>query len=325
MNYLDDFVMTYLNDIIVYSNTKKNHIQHVKKILQHLREANIQVDVDKCEFHITEIKFLNMIIKRDEIKMNSEKIKTIIKWETSTHLKELQAFFDFINFYRRFIKNFSRIVKSLINLIKKKRLFVWNSACQKAFEKLKKWVIETLVLSYFSLELETFLKSNSSDYVLVEVLFQRESDDLIRSITYFSKTLFPVECNYEIYDKKLLIIIRCFEQWRAELQSVELFINVFTDHKNLEYFMIIKKLNRRQIRWAEFLAEFDFKIAYQSDKKNDKTNALTKRSDNRLSDKNESNSRNKHMYQIILSSEKMNARILQEINDIESEELEFVK
>ncbi len=78
MNYLNDFVITYLNDIIMYNNIKKKHIQHVKKILQRLRETNIQVNVDKCEFHITKTKFLNMIKSRDKIKMNSEKVKAII-------------------------------------------------------------------------------------------------------------------------------------------------------------------------------------------------------------------------------------------------------
>ncbi len=79
MNYLDDFVITYLDDIIMYNNIKKKHIQHVKKILQRLREINIQVDVIKCEFHITKTKFLEMIIKRDEIKMNFDKVKVIIE------------------------------------------------------------------------------------------------------------------------------------------------------------------------------------------------------------------------------------------------------
>jgi hypothetical protein len=81
MNYLNEFVITYLNDIIVYSNNKKEHVQHVRKILQRLRETNIQADVDKCEFHIIETKFLNMIINRDDIKMNFEKIKAIVEWE----------------------------------------------------------------------------------------------------------------------------------------------------------------------------------------------------------------------------------------------------
>ncbi len=79
MNYLDEFVVAYLDDIIFYNNNKKKHIQHVRKILQRLRETNIQADVDKCEFHTTETKILDMIIDRDEIKMNFEKIKTIVE------------------------------------------------------------------------------------------------------------------------------------------------------------------------------------------------------------------------------------------------------
>jgi hypothetical protein len=215
-----------------------------------------------------------MIVNRDDIKMNSEKMKAIVEWEKSTHLKEIQTFLKFVNFYRRFIKNFFKIVKSLVKLIKKNQLFFWSKDCQAAFDELKKRVIEAFVLSYFSSELETFLESDSFDYVSIGILSQKENDDLIRSVTYFSKTLFSAECNYEIYDKELLAIIRCFEQWRAELQSMKTFTNVLIDHKSLKYFMIIKKLNKRQARWAKFLAEFDFKIAYQSEKKNDKANSL---------------------------------------------------
>ncbi len=168
-------------------------------------------------------------------------------------------------------------------------------------------------MSYFSSELKTYLKSNSSDYVSVDVLSQKKDDDLIKSVIYFSKTLFSAECNYEIYDKKLLTIIRCFEQWRVELQLMKTFTNVLTDHKNLKYFMITKKLNKRQTKWAEFLAKFDFKIAYQSKKKNDKANSLTRRSKDRSI--NESDDRNKHMHQTILSAEKVDSRIVQQIND----------
>jgi hypothetical protein len=79
MNYLNEFVIAYLDDIIVYNNNKKEHVKHVRKVLQRLREVEIQADVDKCEFHITKTKFLNMIIERDEIKMNLKKIKAIVK------------------------------------------------------------------------------------------------------------------------------------------------------------------------------------------------------------------------------------------------------
>ncbi len=180
---------------------------------------------------------------------------------------------------------------------------------------MKKRVIETSILSYFSFELKTFLESDSFDYVSIEVLSQKENDDLIKLITYFSKTLFSAECNYEIYDKKLLTIIKCFEQWRAKLQSMKISTNVLIDHKSLKYFMITKKLNKRQTKWAEFLVEFDFKIAYQSEKKNDKANSLIKRFEDQFID--ESNDRNKHMHQTILSIEKVNSRIVQELNDTE--------
>ncbi len=321
MKYLNEFVIAYLDDILMYNNSKKDHVQHVKKILQRLRETNIQIDVNKCEFHKIETRFLKMIVDRDDVRMNSEKIKAIVEWKTSRHLKEVQAFLNFTNFYRRFIKNFSRIVKSLVNLTKKKRLFVWNNACQKIFDELKKRVIEVSILSYFSLELKIFVESNSSNYVSTEVLSQKERNELIKSIIYFSKTLSSVECNYEIYDKKLLTIIRCFEQWRAELQSVKLFINVLIDHKSLKYFMITKKLNKRQTRWIEFLVEFDFKIAYQSDKKNDKVDSFIKRSDDKS--KNESNDKHKHMHQTLLTSKKMNSQILKKINDIEKDNSEL--
>ncbi len=126
--------------------------------------------------------------------------------------------------------------------------------------------------------------------------------------------MFSAECNYEIYDKELLTIIRCFEQWRAELQSVKTFINVLIDHKSLKYFMI-KKLNKRQTRWAKFLFEFDFKIAYQSEKKNDKADSLTKRFKDRSDENDNFDDRNKHMYQTILSAKKVDSRIVQKLND----------
>jgi hypothetical protein len=158
MNYLDEFVVTYLDDIIVYSNSKREHIKHVRKILQRLRETNIQTDVNKCEFHITETKFLKMIMSRDDIKMNFEKMKTIVEWEKFTHLKEVQTFLKFVNFYRRFIKNFFKVAKSFVKLIRKNQTFSWSKDCQAAFDELKKRVIETSILSYFSSELKTFLK-----------------------------------------------------------------------------------------------------------------------------------------------------------------------
>ncbi len=142
----------------------------MQKILQRLREANIQADVDKCEFHIIETKFLRIIIDRDDIKINFEKIKTIVEWSTSNHLKNVQTFLKFVNFYRRFVKNFSKIAKSLIRLTRKNQSFYWSKNCQIAFEQLKRQVIEASILSHFSSKLETFLELDSFDYVSIKIL-----------------------------------------------------------------------------------------------------------------------------------------------------------
>jgi hypothetical protein len=123
-DYLDEFVSIYMNDIFIYSNSKKEHVKHVKKMLQRLRDADLQADIDKCEFFVREIKYLDLIVKRNEIRMNSEKIEIILQWATSQNLKQMQEFLDFCNFYRRFIKNFAKIVKSLIKLIRKDVSFI---------------------------------------------------------------------------------------------------------------------------------------------------------------------------------------------------------
>lgn len=123
MDYLDEFVVAYLDDILIYSNNKKEHTRHVRRVLQRLREAGIQADVDKCEFHMKETKFLGMIVGRDGIRMDPEKVEAVVEWNTPTQLREMQAFLKFINFYKKFIKDFSKIAKPLVNLTRKDRLF----------------------------------------------------------------------------------------------------------------------------------------------------------------------------------------------------------
>jgi hypothetical protein len=132
MNYLNEFVITYLNDIIIYNNNKKEHVQHVWKILQRLREINIQADMNKCEFHTTKTKLLNMIVERDEIKINFEKIKTIMKWRKFTHLKKIQTFLKFVNFYKWFIKDFFKIVKIFSEIDEKESLIFINKELSKS-------------------------------------------------------------------------------------------------------------------------------------------------------------------------------------------------
>ncbi len=111
-DFLNDFCQVYLNDILIYSKTQQEHQQHVKIILDHLQEADLQVDIQKCEFNVEETVFLKVIVSEQSLCMNFIKVKVIVNWATSINLKEVQSFVKFVNFYCRFIKDFSKLVKS---------------------------------------------------------------------------------------------------------------------------------------------------------------------------------------------------------------------
>ncbi len=136
-----------------------------------------------------------------------------------------------------------------------------------------------LVLKHFDSIREVILKTNFLNYVNDEVLSQYDDEDILHSMIFYSKNMISAECNYKIYDKELLTIIRCLKHWRLELKCTDISIKIFIDHLNLKYFMIIKKLIRRQTRWAEKLFEYNFKIIYQSEKQNLKADVLIRMSD----------------------------------------------
>ncbi len=285
-NCLHKFCQTYLNDILIYSKTLKEHKIHVKEVLEKLREVDLQIDIDKCKFKIQKISFLELLIFINDLRMNSRKVDVIWNWEVSWSLIHMQIFIDFCNFYQRFIKNFSKIAWLIIKLTRKDHFFEWTEICQMIFEELKQQVMTVLVLKHFNSIREAILKTDFLNYVNDEVLSQYDDEDILHSVIFYSKNMILAECNYEIYDKKLLIIIRCLKHWCFELKCTNISIKIFIDHLNLKYFMIIKELIRWQVKWAEKLSEYNFKIIYQSKKQNLKVDALIKMSDVKLVEAN---------------------------------------
>ena len=264
--YLDIFCTAYIDDILIYSSSMNEHRNHMEKVLKAIKKAGLQLDISKCEFHVTETIYLGLIISKDGIKMDPKKIETIQNWNTPENLKDVRAFIGFANFYRRFIKGFSRLAGPLTALSKKKIPFVWTADCARAFIDLKTMFTSDDVLLHFDPDKESVVETDSSDYVNAGVLSQYDDNGVLRPVAFFSRRLSPAECNYEIYDKELLAIIRAFEEWRPELQGAAYPVKVITDHKNLEYFTTTKQLSRRQARWAEYLSRFDFKITYRPGK-----------------------------------------------------------
>ncbi len=320
-DFLNVFCIAYMNDILIYSNSKKKHTQHVHQILKRLRVVELQIDIEKCEFSVIEIKYLSLIIITHEIKMNSEKINVIMNWAAFQDVKDVQNFLSFVNFYRWFIKKFFKLIDSLTVLIRKDQSFNWTQKCQFIFDRLKQTFITVSILMHYNSNLLVTVKIDVFDYVVIEVMSQQDDNEQLRSVIYFSFKMLFTECNYEIYDKKLLAIIRAFEKWRLELKDTLDFVEIIFDHKNLEYFMSIKLLSRRQVRWSEFLSRFNFKIVYRSNELNTQVDALTRRSKDLFL--NEKNSRREHQWQIVLKSKNLEIQVLINVlDDSDSEAFE---
>ncbi len=247
-NCLHKFCQIYLNDILIYSKILKKHKTHVKEMLDKLREVDLQINIDKCKFKIQKILFLKLLIFINDLRMNFWKVDVIRSWKVSRLLTHVQIFIDFCNFYQWFIKNFLKITQSMIKLIQKDHSFEWTEICQMIFEKLKQQMTIVFILKHFNLIREAILKMNFLNYVNNEVLSQYDDEDILHSVIFYSKNMIFAECNYKIYDKELLTIIQCLKHWRFKLKYTDILIKIFIDHLNLKYFMIIKKLIRRQTK-----------------------------------------------------------------------------
>lgn len=304
--YLDIFCTAYLDDILIYSDSLEEHQVHVEKVLEALKANGILLKPEKCEFHTQSTTYLGLIIEPNGIRMDPKKVETVQNWTTPKTVKDVQAFLGFANFYRRFIYGFSKIAAPLSALTKKDKTWSWTSEAQVAFNALKEAFTTAPILAHFDPEKEIIVETDASDYVSAGILSQYDDTQTLRPVAYFSKKHSPAECNYEIYDKELLAIIRCFEEWRPELEGAAHPIAVISDHKNLEYFMSTKQLNRRQARWAGYLSRFNFIIKYRPGKQGGKPDALTRRSGDLPGEGDE---RRLHQSQVVLKKENVETKL----------------
>lgn len=276
--FLDEFASAYLDDILIFSDgSLEQHRSHVRRVLGRLREAGLQIDIDKCEFEVQSTKYLGYIVEAGKgIRMDQAKIDAVLGWESPTTVKGVRGFLGFANFYRRFIRDFAKVVRPLTDLTQKDAEFRWTDEAEQAFQCLKQMFVSAPNLLIFDPDRETVLETDSSGYCTGGVLMQYDDNGVLRPCAFMSKKNLPAECNYPIYDKELLAIVKCLREWNSELRSVPEF-KVLTDHKALEYFATVRKLSERQARWSVLLSEFNFKIFYRPGSLNGVADALSRR------------------------------------------------
>ena len=280
--YLDEFLVIYLDDLLIYSDTLEEHKRHVRLVLKRLKEAGLYVKPQKCQFHKSKVSFLGFMISSEGVHMDPTKVDAVLGWERPQSAHDIQVFLGFANFYRRFIKNYSKIAAPLTSLTRKEAKFKWSREAEDSFSSLKHAFCTAPILRHFDVNKPAIIEVDASDFAYGGILSQHGDDGHLYPCAFISKKFNAAELNYEIYDKEMLAIVKCmYDHWRHHLEGSGQQVQVFTDHKNLLWFTETKVYNRRQARWAEKLSRFDFTITFRPGVRQGKPDALSRRPDHR--------------------------------------------
>src|SRR5215470_19535225 len=265
--FIGKFVVVYFDDILVYSKTLDEHIDHLRAVLNVLRAESLFGNLKKCSFCTNQIIFLGYVVSAKGIEVDEEKVKAIKEWPTPKSITEVRSFHGLGSFYRRFVKDFSTIAAPLTEVVKKNVGFKWGEEQATAFTLIKEKLSSAplLALPNFSKMFE--IECDASGIGIGAVLLQEK-----RPIAYFSEKLSGAALNYPTYDKEMYALVRTLETWQHYLWPKEFVIH--TDHESLKHLKGQGKLNRRHAKWVEFIETFPYVIKYKQGKENVVADAL---------------------------------------------------
>lgn len=263
----------YMDDIIIQGTDMENHVENLEKVLIKLREAKLRINLKKCHFFQTSVKYLGHIVSKEGLKPQPSKVEAINKIPSPSTVKELQSFLGMTNFYRKFIANYAdiaaplnKLIKGMVNKKGNKNKIPWNHEAEVAFVTLKKVLAEEVTLTFPNLGKPFFLTTDASNIAIGGVLQQKDEDNNLRPLTFFSRKLNKAEINYSTIEKEALSIVYGLKINRTLVLGYPVF--VLTDHKPLKWLMTTSNANSRITRWQLQVAEFDIKIDYIPGKSN---------------------------------------------------------
>jgi hypothetical protein len=277
---LNKFVIVFIDDILIFSSSEKEHLTHIEWVLQQLRKWKLYATPKKCEWAKKEIKFLGHVVSSAGVSVMKEKVKAIVEWPPLQNAKEVKAFLGLAGYYRKFVEGFSKIAVPLIELTKDKVEWKWDEQEKKAFQELKDAMSNTPTLVHPNMNLPFTLTTDASGYAVGAVLSQDHGQGQ-QPIAYMSKKMLPAERRYAVHEQELLAIVRALKEWRCYLHGSAHPIHVITDHMSLKYINSQPQLSNRQIRWVEYLQDFDFIVSYRAGSENHVADALSRRGDYR--------------------------------------------
>lgn len=276
---LDKCVVVYLDDILVYSRTEEEHHEHLRQVLNLLRQHKLYGKLSKCEFDRDAVEYLGHIVGRSGVQVDPRKVKAVKEWPPPRDKHEVLQFLGLANYYRRFVENYASIAAPLTDLTRKVVPFKWESRHQEAFETIKQKLTTSPVLTLpnmaepFSVNLE--MVTDASKHAVGSVLTQNG-----QPVAYFSKKLNPAQQKYATHEREMLAIVLSLEEWRPYLLGQP--VTVHTDHFSLKYLHGQPNLSTRQAKWMEKMSEYDPHIVYKPGRANVAADALSRRPDHSL-------------------------------------------
>ncbi|KAF5790439.1 putative nucleotidyltransferase, Ribonuclease H [Helianthus annuus] len=268
--YLDKFVIVFIDDILIYSKSQEEHEQHLRLILELLRKEQLYAKFSKCDFWLREVHFLGHVVNKDGIHVDPSKVDSIKNWPAPRTPTEIRQFLGLAGYYRRFIKDFSKIAQPLTSLTQKGVTYRWGDAQESAFQHLKDRLCSAPILSLPEGTDDFVVYCDASIQGLGCVLMQRD-----KVIAYASRQLKVHERNYTTHDMELGAVVFALKIWRHYLYGTK--CTIYTDHRSLEHIFKQKELNMRQRRWVELLNDYECAIKYHPGKANVVADALSRK------------------------------------------------
>ena len=253
MEFLDKFVVVFVDDILIYSKSRSEHEVHLRKVLEKLREHQLYAKLSKCEFWLEEVAFLGHIVSGKGVAVDPSKVAAVTEWNSPKTVKEIRSFLGLAGYYRRFIENFSKIARPMTNLLKKEKKFSWTPECEAAFQELKKKLVSAPVLILPDIHKNFQVYCDASRQGLGSVLMQEG-----KVVAYASRQLKPHEMNYPTHDLEFAAVVHALKLWRHYLIGNH--GDIFTDHKSFKYIFTQNELNLRQRRWLELIKDYTLNI-----------------------------------------------------------------
>ena len=274
---LDRSVLCFLDDILIFSRTEEEHLRHLRTVLTRLREQELYVKPSKCAFLQREVGFLGHRIGADGLRVAPDKISAVQQWPQPRNVTEARAFLGLANFYRRFVRDYSRLALPLTELTKDTTPWQWGAEQQRAFDALKAALCALPVLLVPDQSKPFVLNCDACKYAIGATL-QQDHGNGLQPVAFFSAKMTDAERNYDVREQEFMALMRACLHWRHYLHGTQPF-RLLTDHDSLKYHKTMPNLSGRLARWVEKMQEFDYVIEHIPGVKNVVADALSRRAD----------------------------------------------